>query len=69
MINAMLRWLYDLSEWLEDVQHKRERKKWKKHIKKCVNNAKKVLISNGVPFGPINVVCSDWYIFDFGTEI
>ena len=31
------------------------------HVRTCT--------SNGVPFGPISVLCIDWYIFGFGTAI
>ena len=34
----------------------------------CISQVR-ICTSKGVPFGPINVVCKDWYMLGFGTEI
>ena len=34
----------------------------------CMSHVR-ICTSNGVPFGPIKVVCKDWYIFGFGTAM
>ena len=34
----------------------------------CISHVR-ICTSKGVPFGPINVVCNDWYILGFGTAI
>ena len=34
----------------------------------CISQVR-ICTSKGVPFGPIKVVCNDWYIFGFGTAM
>ena len=35
---------------------------------RCISGVR-IWISTGSPFGPMTVVCSDWYMFDFGMAM